>query len=140
MSRSSANWTAGVAPVINSVAVALRSWSAATMKERVSLISALPVESVQLFELALRANAPEASAAAQTGARAAADALYRWFLPLLTLDTVPKFVQLIKLVQQQVGQGHERVRAPRLVLEGAERQETLALIAQALATRPGNDA
>jgi dihydrodipicolinate synthase/N-acetylneuraminate lyase len=69
-----------------------------------------------------------------------ADELYRWFLPLLTLDTVPKFVQLIKLVQQQVGQGDERVRAPRLVLEGAEREAALALIAEALATRPGSDA
>ena len=58
--------------------------------------------------------------------------------PLLTLDTVPKFVQLIKLVQQQVGHGHERVRAPRLVLEGAEREATLALIADKLATRPAN--
>jgi 4-hydroxy-tetrahydrodipicolinate synthase len=73
-------------------------------------------------------------------ARAAADALYAWFLPLLTLDTVPKFIQLIKLVQQQVGHGHERVRAPRLVLDGVEREQTLALIAAKLATRPANDA
>ncbi len=51
---------------------------------------------------------------------------------------MPKFVQLIKLVQQQVGQGHERVRAPRLVLEGAEREATLALIADKLAARPHN--
>jgi len=60
----------------------------------------------------------------------------QWFLPLLVLDTVPKFVQLIKLVQQQVGHGHERVRAPRLVLDGAEREATLALIGEKLAARP----
>jgi 4-hydroxy-tetrahydrodipicolinate synthase len=104
------------------------------------LVNAMPLESVRLFELAVRANAPDAEPAAQAQARRAADELYRWFLPLLTLDTVPKFVQLIKLVQQRVGQGHERVRAPRLVLDGAEREEALALVAEALATRPGDDA
>jgi 4-hydroxy-tetrahydrodipicolinate synthase len=52
-------------------------------------------------------------------------------LPLLRLDVVPKFVQLIKLTQQQVGLGSERVRAPRAVLAGAEREAALAVIAQA---------
>jgi len=99
------------------------------------LVNAMPVESVQLFDLATRASSPDAATAAQ--ARAAADRLYAWFLPLLTLDTVPKFVQLIKLVQHEVGHGHERVRAPRLVLDGAERAQTLALLADKLATRPG---
>ena len=99
------------------------------------LVNAMPVESVQLFDLATRARSADAATAAQ--ARAAADPLYAWFLPLLTLDTVPKFVQLIKLVQHEVGHGHERVRAPRLVLDGAERAQTLALLADKLATRPG---
>jgi 4-hydroxy-tetrahydrodipicolinate synthase len=102
------------------------------------LVNAMPVESVRLFELATRASSPDAATAAH--ARAAADELYAWFLPLLTLDTVPKFVQLIKLVQQEVGHGHERVRAPRLVLEGAEREQALALLAARLATRPGDAA
>jgi len=74
--------------------------------------------------------------ATQAQLRAEADTLYAWFHALLTLDTVPKFVQLIKLVQQQVGHGHERVRAPRLVLDGAEREATLALIGEKLAARP----
>jgi 4-hydroxy-tetrahydrodipicolinate synthase len=52
------------------------------------------------------------------------------------MDTVPKFVQLIKLVQAQVGRGTETVRPPRLVLEGEERESTLALIAERLACRP----
>jgi hypothetical protein len=52
------------------------------------------------------------------------------------MDTVPKFVQLIKLVQQEIGMGHERVRAPRLVLAGAERKAALATLHAALATRP----
>ena len=44
------------------------------------------------------------------------DALRHWFLPLLRMDTVPRFVQLIKLAQQEAGPGHERVRPPRLAL------------------------
>jgi 4-hydroxy-tetrahydrodipicolinate synthase len=49
---------------------------------------------------------------------------------------VPKFVQLIKLVQQEVGHGNERVRGPRLVLAGREREEALATIREVLARRP----
>jgi len=56
-------------------------------------------------------------------------------LPLLVLDTVPKFVQLIKLVQQTVGHGSEAVRAPRQVLEGAEREAALEVIQAALNNR-----
>ena len=88
------------------------------------LVNALPVESVRLFE------------AARRGRRAEADALYRWFLPLLRMDTVPKFVQLIKLCQEVAGIGSERVRPPRLVLAGAERRAALATIEAALAARP----
>ena len=119
--------------IVEGIAAGATGWVA-------GLVNAMPVESVRLFELATRANAPDAEPAAQARARAATDELYRWFLPLLTLDTVPRFVQLIKLVQQRVGHGTERVRAPRLVLEGEEREAALALIAEALATRPGNDA
>lgn len=89
------------------------------------LVNALPEESVLLFEHAVAGRDVEARA------------LYEWFLPLLRLDTVPKFVQLIKLVQEEVGLGSSRVRAPRLVLEGPEREMALALIRERLATRPG---
>jgi 4-hydroxy-tetrahydrodipicolinate synthase len=88
------------------------------------LVNALPKESVALFDYAVRGETQKA------------DALYRWFLPLLRMDTVPKFVQLIKLVQQEVGMGHERVRAPRLALAGAEREAALETIRAALASRP----
>ena len=88
------------------------------------LVNALPVESVRLFELAASGRMEEARA------------LYDWFLPLLRLDVVPKFVQLIKLVQQETGTGSERVRPPRLPIEGKERDETLALIRERLAARP----
>ena len=88
------------------------------------LVNAFPAESVALFRYAVE------------GRREEAHALYRWFLPLLRMDTVVKFVQLIKLVQEKVGRGSERVRPPRLTLEGAEREEALAVIDHALATRP----
>jgi dihydrodipicolinate synthase/N-acetylneuraminate lyase len=88
------------------------------------LVNALPRESVALFR------------AAMTGDTQKADAIYRWFLPLLRMDTVPKFVQLIKLAQQEVGMGNERVRAPRLTLAGNEREAALETIRAALRSRP----
>jgi 4-hydroxy-tetrahydrodipicolinate synthase len=88
------------------------------------LVNALPRESVVLFELARRGDLVRAFD------------LYRWFLPLLRLDTRPEFVQLIKLVQQEVGLGSERVRAPRRPLEGALREETLKLVYERLSSRP----
>ncbi len=88
------------------------------------LVNAFPRESVALFEYARRGQTKKA------------DALYKWFLPLLRMDTVIKFVQLIKLVQQETKTGSERVRAPRLVLTGAERKAALDTLNQALKTRP----
>ncbi|MES1261993.1 MAG: dihydrodipicolinate synthase family protein [Acidobacteriota bacterium] len=88
------------------------------------LVSAFPKESVELFHLALR------------GEKRKAFELYRWFLPLLRMDTVPKFVQLIKLVQQEAGMGSQRVRPPRLPLTGHELDEARKTIAEALANRP----
>ena len=84
------------------------------------LVNALPKESVDLFDYAMNGETEKAFE------------LYRWFLPLLRLDTVPKFVQLIKLVQQEVGMGNERVRLPRMELAGAEREAMLALIRDVL--------
>jgi len=88
------------------------------------LVNALPKESVDLFNLAMK------------GEKEKAIRLYNWFLPLLRLDCVPKFVQLIKLVQQEVGMGNARVRPPRLEVTGKELEETLALIRSSLANRP----
>jgi 4-hydroxy-tetrahydrodipicolinate synthase len=61
--------------------------------------------------------------------------MYRWFQPLLKLDTHPKFVQFIKLMVQEVGLGAEWVRAPRQPLVGAERERVLAIIRRGLAGR-----
>ncbi|HET9065484.1 MAG TPA: dihydrodipicolinate synthase family protein [Gemmatimonadales bacterium] len=88
------------------------------------LVNALPEESVLLFEHA------------RAGRDVEARALYEWFLPLLRLDTVPKFVQLIKLVQQHCDLGSERVRAPRLALVGSDREVVVSLIRERLAHRP----
>jgi 4-hydroxy-tetrahydrodipicolinate synthase len=88
------------------------------------LVNALPRESVDLFNYAMN------------GETAKAIELYNWFLPLLRLDTAPKFVQLIKLVQEEVEMGNARVRPPRLKLTGAELDEALRVIRQALASRP----
>jgi dihydrodipicolinate synthase/N-acetylneuraminate lyase len=88
------------------------------------LVNAYPAESVKLFELA------------QGGNREEAFALYRWFLPLLRMDTVPKFVQLIKWVQEQAGVGSARVRAPRMEIVGKELEVAQATLKTALANRP----
>src|SRR5215470_4021773 len=60
------------------------------------LVNAMPAESVALFNLAYEGKTDEAFT------------LYRWFLPLLRMDTVPKFIQLIKFVQQELGVGSAR--------------------------------
>ena len=88
------------------------------------LANALPEESVDLFQSAMDGDSGRAFE------------LYKWFLPLLRMDTVPKFVQLIKLVQEEAGMGNSRVRPPRLVLEGEELNEAKAIIRRALETRP----
>jgi 4-hydroxy-tetrahydrodipicolinate synthase len=89
------------------------------------LVNAFPEESVRLWELASAARYDEAVR------------LYRWFTPLLHLDTHVKLVQYIKLAAAETGHGSETVRAPRLPLAGREREEVLALVRQAVQTRPG---
>ncbi|HEX3985382.1 MAG TPA: dihydrodipicolinate synthase family protein [Acidobacteriaceae bacterium] len=88
------------------------------------LVNAFPAESVALFD------------AGVAGRHAEAFALYRWFLPMLRMDTVPKFIQLIKQVQQETGTGNARVRPPRLQVVGEELQATQAAVAAALKSRP----
>ncbi len=104
--------------VVESVAAGATGWIA-------GLVNAFPEESVRLFKLAQSGPSPDL------------DSLYAWFLPLLRLDTVPKFVQLIKQVQEQCGGPSARVRPPRLELVGAEREDVAALTRKSLANRPG---
>jgi 4-hydroxy-tetrahydrodipicolinate synthase len=89
------------------------------------LVNAFPAESLRLWELAVAGRWDEARA------------LYRWFAPLLHLDTHPKLVQYIKLAMAETGTGTETCRSPRLRIEGAEREGVLAVIRRSLKTRPG---
>ncbi|MBW8733212.1 MAG: dihydrodipicolinate synthase family protein [Asticcacaulis sp.] len=88
------------------------------------LTSAFPQESVMLVK------------ALKAGDITLARDIYRWFLPLLHLDAEHDLVQSIKLAEQIMGRGSERVRMPRLPLSGARRAEVTAMVEQAAATRP----
>jgi len=88
------------------------------------LTSAFPRESVALMR------------AAQARDLDTALAVYRWFMPLLHLDAEHDLVQSIKLAEQIMGRGSERVRLPRLPLAGTRRAEVTAMVEKAAATRP----
>ena len=103
--------------VLEAVGVGATGWVA-------GLANGLPRESADLFHCAIDGESQKAFE------------LYRWFLPLLRMDTVPNFVQLIKLVQQEVGMGNVRVRPPRLELVGEELQQARSIICDALRSRP----
>jgi dihydrodipicolinate synthase/N-acetylneuraminate lyase len=102
--------------ILEGIAAGAKGWVA-------GLVNAFPAETVRLFELGM------------AGEWRAAFELYRWFLPLLRLDTMPKFIQLIKLVEERVGVGSGHVRPPRLEIAGQERNEILQLVDRALASR-----
>ena len=89
------------------------------------LVNAFPEESRLLWDLAVAGKYEEAVR------------VYRWYTPLLHLDTHVKLVQYIKLVAAETGHGSEIVRAPRLPLAGKEREDILAVVRQAIRTRPG---
>ncbi len=89
------------------------------------LVCAFPRETVAIYNLV------------RAGKIAEATAIYRWFMPLLELDIHPKLVQYIKLAAAQTGIGSEYVRAPRLRLEGEERERVLKIINDGLKSRPG---
>ncbi|MEP6728319.1 MAG: dihydrodipicolinate synthase family protein [Bacteroidota bacterium] len=88
------------------------------------LVDAFPAETVAIYRLMKAGKYTEALQ------------IYRWFLPVLELDIHPKLVQYIKLAAKQTGLGTEYVRAPRLTIEGEERNSVLATINRAIETRP----
>ena len=88
------------------------------------LVDAFPAETVAIYTLVKAGKVQEAIT------------IYRWFMPLLELDIHPKLVQYIKIASVHTGIGNEYVRAPRLVLEGAERVRIEKVITDALAIRP----
>ena len=103
--------------VLEAVGVGATGWIA-------GLANALPRESVDLLKSGINGDSDKAFE------------IYRWFLPLLRMDTVPNFVQLIKMVQVEVGMGNARVRPPRLELVGQELEQTRNTIRGALRARP----
>ena len=88
------------------------------------LTNAFPVESLQLYEALCNGDLERARK------------IYRWFMPLLHLDAEHDLVQTIKLAEQVMGRGSERVRLPRLPLSGARRAEVIAMIEAARDSRP----
>ena len=85
---------------------------------------AFPAENQYLWELTREGRWDEARK------------LYRWFQPLMKLDTHPHFVQYIKLCEQETGLGAEWVRSPRLVISGGERRSVVKIIRDAIKLRP----
>ncbi len=88
------------------------------------LVCAFPDETVRLYNLIRARKLSEAAT------------FYRWFMPLLELDIHPKLVQYIKLAASITGLGSEYVRAPRLILEGEERERILKVINKSISTKP----
>ena len=88
------------------------------------LVNAFPAENALMWDLCQNEQWDEARE------------VYRWYTPLLHLDTRPKLVQYIKLASQECGYGTELCRAPRLNIEGEERTRVLAVIHKAIETRP----
>jgi 4-hydroxy-tetrahydrodipicolinate synthase len=103
--------------VLESVMLGAQGWIS-------GLVNAFPDENRALWDLAAAGKWNEARE------------LYRWYTPLLHLDTKVKLVQYIKLAMAETGLGSEMVRAPRLPIEGAEREEILGIIQKAIKTRP----
>lgn len=88
------------------------------------LVCAFPKETVAIYRLI------------KSGKLSEALKIYRWFMPLLELDIHPKLVQYIKLAEMRTGIGSENVRAPRLTLEGEERERILKIIDTGITDRP----
>ncbi|KZN49327.1 dihydrodipicolinate synthase family protein [Pseudoalteromonas luteoviolacea] len=87
------------------------------------LTNVFPRESVAIYKLA------------QQGRFAEATEIWRWFLPLLRLDTVPTLVQCIKYAEQLAGRGSEKTRSPRLSLTDSEKAYVSRLYDEAMTNR-----
>jgi 4-hydroxy-tetrahydrodipicolinate synthase len=103
--------------VLEGVAAGAEGWVA-------GLVNGFPAESVRLLDLAINGRLDDAQE------------LYEWFLPLLRLDAGPDFVHLVKLAQARAGWGNERLRLPRLPLEGTARARVMSIIDACMKVRP----
>ena len=100
--------------VLESVALGVTCWVS-------GMANAVPKESVELLNLAV------------TGDYERARKLYRALIDLFHLDTHVKLVQYIKLAENITAGYSETVKAPRLKLEGEERQKVVAIVEKTLA-------
>ena len=103
--------------VLEAVALGASGWVS-------GLVNAFPRENRLLWDLLMAGRWEDARR------------VYRWYTPLLHLDTHVKLVQYIKLCMQEAGLGSELTRPPRLPLVGPEREQVLGIIRRAIATRP----
>ena len=103
--------------VFEALALGARGWVS-------GLSNAFPAESLELFAAVTRGDLPRARE------------IYRWFMPLLHLDSDPDLVQAIKLAEELMGRGSERVRPPRLPLAGARRAEVIGRVQRARDSAP----
>jgi 4-hydroxy-tetrahydrodipicolinate synthase len=87
------------------------------------LTNVFPKESVAIYELAQQGRFDEARE------------IWRWFLPLLRLDTIPTLVQCIKYAEQLAGRGSENLRAPRLPLPPEQKKYVKDLYDKAMESR-----
>ena len=88
------------------------------------LVDAFPSETIAVWRLAKAGRIEEALR------------IYKWFAPLLELDTSPRLVQNIKLAEAIMGVGNEFVRPPRAPLQGEERARVEGVIRTAMRNRP----
>ena len=88
------------------------------------LVVAFPRETVTIYRLM------------KAGRYSEALDIYRWFRPLLDLDVSTYLVQNIKLAEAMAIGSNERVRAPRMPLDGEQRARAERVVRQALETRP----
>ena len=99
--------------VLESVALGVTCWVS-------GMANAVPEESVELLNLAV------------AGDYEWARKLYRALIDLFHLDTHVKLVQYIKLAENITAGYSETVKAPRLKLEGEERQKVVAIVEKTL--------
>lgn len=102
--------------LVEGIAAGATCWVAGTA-------NALPLECVTLFNYARQGDYDRAFH------------LYKWIMPLMRLNAVPKFVQMTKLMQSVVGWGNTTVRPPRLELEGTELHAALNIVKTVLSQR-----
>jgi len=95
--------------VLESAALGVTGWVS-------GMANAVPKESVELLDLAVKGDFEKARK------------LYRVLTPLFHLDVHVKLVQYIKLAENITAGYSENLKAPRLKLEGEERQKIVAII------------